>query len=71
MNYKLIKNSLNDLADIVGTVLGNRGVKDADKYMNLDDSALHDWSLLGNIEYAKECLLKHVNKNNNIHILVD
>ena len=71
MNYKLIEGSLNDLCNVKGTILLNRGITDARTYLNLTEKNTHDFMLLDNIEKAVECLNKHIENNNNIHIIVD
>lgn len=71
MQYKLINNSLNDIYNPKETVLRNRGIKDVDTYLNLDDSVLIHFSELDNINEAVQCLLKHLENDSEIHILVD
>ena len=71
MRYKLIENSLNDINNPKETVLRNRGIEDVDTYLNLDDSVLYHYSELDNIKEAVECLLKHLENDSEIHIVVD
>ena len=74
MNYKLYSNAKNDYLDsekIFRQVLENRSVKNIDRYVNLDDGILHDYSLLNNIDLAVECLDKHIKDGGNISIIVD
>lgn len=71
MKYKLIENSLNDIYNPMETVLKNRGIKNPDEYLNLNDSVLHHYSELDNIKEAVECLLKHLENDSEIHIVVD
>lgn len=71
MQYKLINNSLNDIYNPKETVLRNRGIEDVDAYLNLDDSVLIHFSELDNIGDAVECLLKHLENDSEIHIVVD
>ena len=74
MNYKLYSNAKNDYLDsekIFRQVLENRSVKNIDRYVNLDDGVLHDYSLLNNIDLAVECLDKHIKDGGNISIIVD
>lgn len=71
MQYKLINNSLNDIYNPKETVLRNRGIKNVDTYLNLDDSVLIHFSKLDNINEAVQCLLKHLENDSEIHILVD
>lgn len=70
MRYKLI--GVNDyLINPIQTILNNRGVKDIEKFLNLDESVVNDWSLLKNIHRAVECLLTHIEANGNIFVQVD
>lgn len=71
MKYRLIKNSLNNIYNPKETVLKNRGINNINKYINLNDDDLHDYNLLDNIDLAVECLLKHIENQSNIHIIVD
>jgi len=71
MNYKLTDNSLNDIYNPKETVLRNRGIEDVNTYLNLDDSVLIHYSELDNIREAVECLLKHLENDSEVHILVD
>ena len=70
MRYKLI--GVNDyLINPIQTILNNRGIKDIEKFLNLDESVVNDWSLLKNIHRAVECLLTHIEANGNIFVQVD
>lgn len=71
MNYKLIEGSLNDIYNPKKTILLNRGIENYKEYLNLNDSVLYHWSLLDNINEAVQCLLEHVENDNQIHIIVD
>lgn len=71
MKYRLINNSLNDIYNPELTVLKNRGIEDVESYLNLDDSVLYHFSELDNIRDAVECLLKHLEKDSEIHFVVD
>jgi single-stranded-DNA-specific exonuclease len=64
---------LNDINSPVDTVLLNRGFQydKIDDYLNLTKKHLLSYELLDNIKVAVECLLKHIEKDNNIHIIVD
>ena len=55
MKYKLIENSANDINDIIGTVLRNRGVEKPQEYLNCTKHfTADDWRLLDNIDKAVE-----------------
>lgn len=71
MKYKLIDGSLNDVNDIVGTVLKNRGVEKPQEYLNLTDSCVGDYNDLDNIDKAVECFVKHYNNKDKIAIIPD
>mgnify|MGYP000877792975 CR=1 FL=1 len=70
MNYKLIEGSLNDIYNPKETILLNRGIENYKEYLNLNDSVLYHWSLLDNINEAVQCLLEHVENDNQIHIIL-
>jgi hypothetical protein len=67
MKYKLIGN--NNKTNIQDTILENRNI--ANDYLKLTDKAINNYSTLSNISFAISCLLHHVEKNNNISIVVD
>lgn len=71
MKYRLIDGSLNDINNPQLTILKNRGINDIDKFLNINKNVVHDYQLLKNIDKAVECLLKHIENNSNIHIVVD
>lgn len=69
MKYKLIGN--NDKNNIIETILLNRGVKNPNEYLNLDESCINDYNNLSNINKAVECFSLHFDRRDNIAILVD
>ena len=71
MRYKLIDGSANDINDIVGTVLRNRGIEKPQEYLNLTESCTNDYNDLDNVDKAIQCFIKHFNNNDDIAILVD
>lgn len=71
MRYKLIDNSLNDTNRPKQTILLNRGIKDWEQYLNLNESCTHDHNLLENIDEAVKCFKSHISSYTNIHIIVD
>lgn len=71
MNYKLYENSLNDTEQVIETILLNRGIKEPEKYLNLDISCCNDYEDLNNIEEAIRCFDKHFEERDDITILVD
>lgn len=71
MRYRLIDNSLNNVNDILNTVLINRGISNPEAYMHLDDTCIDDYNNLDNIDKAVECLMNHFESGDNISVLVD
>lgn len=70
MNYKLIGNG--DYDNPLRTLLQNRGVKDIQNYINLDDRCIHNYSELGDIEYIANKIYEEWTANKcRIHIVVD
>ena len=71
MRYKLIDGSANDVNDIVGTVLRNRGIDKPQEYLNLTYSCVNDYNNLDNINKAIECFIRHYNNKDKIAIIPD
>lgn len=71
MKYKLYKNSLNDVSDIMKTVFKNRGISNYYEYLNLTDSCLISYDKLDNISEAVNVFDKHFANKNKIYILFD
>jgi len=74
VKYKLINEELNDKRNVISPseiILLNRGITDPNTYLNLDDTAIYPYSMLGNIDKAVEILIKHVNNKSVIGIVVD
>lgn len=71
MNYRLIKNSLNDIDNPKQTILLNRGIENWKQYLNLNEDYTHDFNLLKNIDKAVSCFIKHIENKSRIHIIVD
>lgn len=70
MNYKLIGD--NDyIFDPQGTILRNRGIEDIERFMSITEKDTHSYKLLKNIDRAVKCLTAHIDKKNNILIVVD
>ena len=72
MRYKLIKDSANNISDIIGTVLKNRGISNPKTYLNCTKTeGSEDWRLLDNIDMAVEVFDKHFSNRHKIAILAD
>lgn len=71
MNYRLIKDSLNDIDNPKQTILLNRGIENLEQYLNLNEDCTHDFNLLDNIDKAVSCFINHIENKSRIHIIVD
>lgn len=72
MRYKLIHGSENNISDIIGTVLKNRGIKNTKEYLTCTRTeGSEDWKLLDNIDKAVELFDSHFKNRNKIVILAD
>lgn len=70
MNYKLIGNG--DYKHPLQTLLQNRGVKDVQNYINLDDKCINNYSEMGDIEcIANNVYEEWTTSKCRIHIIVD
>lgn len=70
LKYRLIGD--NDyIFDPVGTIFNNRGIEDTDKFLELDKSVTHHYSLLKNIKAAVSCFIENVNNKSEMLIVVD
>jgi len=65
-NYDLITEN-----ELLHTLLKNRGVKDPDKLLNIDESVIHNGMLFKNMERGLNMLHWHIENNSKIHILDD
>ena len=71
MRYELIKDSLNDIDNPIETVLRNRGIKNIQQYLNLDESVVQDYNALNNMQEAVQCFMKHYGSQNKIIVMPD
>ena len=71
MRYKLIEGSLNNANDVFDTVLLNRGVSEPHMYLTLDSEWEEDYNNLNNIHKAVECFKIHIERGDDIAVLVD
>lgn len=70
MKYQLIgKNDY--LLEPIRAILNNRGIENTERFLNLDDSVIHEWRLLSNIEKAAQCLIQHLKNNSKIYLQID
>ena len=71
MKYNVIgKNNYNAI-NLLYEILENRGIKDIDKFLNIDDSVVTNPFDFKNMDIAVKCLLEHLEKESNILIVVD
>ena len=74
MKYKLI-NEINKNYNAVQQILSNRGIKEKDffHYLNTTDKDINEAEMLGyeNLKAGASALIKHINNNDNIFIIVD
>ena len=71
VQYKLFENSLNDKSQIIKTVLINRGIQNPQEYLNLNEDCINDYNDLDNIDKAIECFEAHIERGDEVGILVD
>ena len=71
MKYRLLKNSDNDIGNVLKTVLKNRNITDYNTYLHLTDDVLIDFNKLDNISEAVKCFVKHHENKDKIAILAD
>ena len=71
MKYRLYENGNNDTSNVIKEVLKNRGIKDYEKYLNLDESVLIPYQKLDDMDSAVHLFMNHFNQKNKIEILVD
>ena len=68
-----IKNkcNFNQELNYLEVILKSSGIKNVKEFLNVNIKHTYSYNLLSNINEAIECLIKHINKNNKIHIIVD
>lgn len=71
MQYRLIKNSLNDISNPIETVLKNRGIENVCEYLNLKKASRDSYLGLDYIDKAVEMFDKHFQRKDPIGILAD
>ena len=69
MKYQLIGN--NDTQNIIETILHNRGVDDAQKYLKLTDDVVQSGWDLSNMQAAVQCFLEHYEARDKILVMPD
>lgn len=70
MQYRLY-DSEKKTSDVIKQVLYNRGIKDVDRYFNLDETILNNYDLLDNMSKAVEVFNKHYENGDCIGIIPD
>ena len=71
MKYKIIGENNYNATNLLYEILGNRGIKDIDKFLNIDDSVVTNPLDFKNMDIAIKCLLEHLEKESNILIIID
>lgn len=71
MKYKIIGENNYSSNNLLYEILKNRGIDDIDKFLNIDDSVVTSPFLFENMDLAVQCLLKHLDNNSNILIIID
>lgn len=69
LNYKILGNGSYDTP--LETFLENRGIKDINGYINVNEDTLIPYQNLDNIDKAVEVYKSHIENNSNITIIVD
>lgn len=70
MKYKLIKSEKN-FSNISDQVLYNRDIKNANEYLNLNDSVINDYNLLDNINDGINLIISTIENGGKIVIIID
>ena len=71
MKYKVIGKNNYNATNLLYEILGNRGIKDINKFLNIDDSIVTNPLDFKNMDIAIKCLLEHLEKESNILIIID
>jgi len=71
MKYKIIGKNNYNAPNLLYEILGNRGIKDIDKFLNIDDSIVTNPFDFKNMDIAVKCLLDHLEKESNILVIID
>ena len=69
MKYRLI--GTNDTSNVIKTVLNNRGIDNAEAYLNLTNNSVQDYDVLLNINEAVKCFANHYEAGNKIVVMPD
>lgn len=70
MQYKIIgKNDY--LINPIEVILHNRGIKNTNEFLNVNENHTYNYLQLENIKKAVDCLLAHLQNNNIIYIQID
>lgn len=72
MHFKINKNNKGlGFSNILNTLLKNRGIEDPNKFLNLSSDVIEDFNNFDNLMLGGYILLEHLQKDDNIVILVD
>jgi len=71
MKHKIIGKNNYNASNLLYEILNNRGIKDIEKFLNINDSVVTNPLDFKNMDIAVKCLLEHLEKESNILIIVD
>ena len=71
MKYKIIGQNNYNAPNLLFEILDNRGIKDKEKFLNINDNVVTNPLDFKNMGIAVECLLKHLENGSNILIIPD
>ena len=71
MKYNVIGKNNYNATNLLYEILNNRGIKNIDKFLDIDDSVVTDPLKFKNMDLAVKCSLEHLEKGSNILIIPD
>jgi len=71
VKYKIIGQNNYNAPNLLFEILDNRGIKDKEKFLNINDNVVTNPLDFKNMGIAVECLLKHLENGSNILIIPD
>ena len=71
MKYKIIGENNYNATNLLYEILNNRGIKDVEGFLNIDESVVTNPLDFKNMDIAVRCLLKHLEEGSNILIICD
>jgi len=71
MKFKIIGENNYNASNLIYEILKNRGIKDIDSFLNINESVITNPYVFKNMDIAIKCLLKHLENESNILIIPD